>query len=320
MDAYDFSAEKELLLLCLKNKLTKVKKLLQEKKVNLNWRNLHGETAIYFAARHKGELAMTLLRMGADPTIRTGSNQSILHQIGISGNLELLKAIFDKVPDARRLTYGEVRSWDGLSPVHLVAKHGHQDVLEEFQVIGLGLSVKSWAGATALHYTIAFSRFSSTLFLFDQNVGVNSRTYSFGFMLRKPHSPLHILLHWPEVDSKNELYEKVLTQMILRRARIRGCRACKAKEPCNLFAAERLPRYHELKQELKPMMTTRGGSLIGMFKKRKGALTPPMGAKGGGGRDESVEDDDDDDDDDLKDIEEDKMARVRAVSEHSARA
>ena len=339
MDAYDFSTEKELLLLCLKNKVAKAKKLLNSgKRINLNFRNLHGETALYFAARHKSDLALTLLKLGADPCIRTISNQSILHQIGISGNVELLKAVFER-PDAKRLTYGEVRSWDGLSPVHLVAKHGHQEVLEEFKEIGLGLNIKSWAGATALHYTIAHSRFSSTLFLFDQNVGVNSRTYSFGYMLRKPHSPLHILLHWPEVDAKDELYEKVLRQMILRRARIRGCRACKAKEPCNLFAAERLAHYYELKMEMKPLMTaTRGGSLIGMFKRKKDRpLTPPLKAKGSKpsispnfrnasspdnlcGDDYDDDELDEEDKNDLKDIDEDKLARVRAVTEHSAKA
>ena len=311
MDAHDFSAEKELLLLCLKNKEEKANNLIEKKDLNLNWENRHGETAIYFAARHNSALAMTLLQKGADPTIRTRSNQSILHQIGISGNLELLQAISER-GDMKRLVYGEVRSWDGLSPVHLACKFGHKQVIEEFQAAGLSLNIKSWSGGTALHYSLAHSHFQLALYLLDQNASVNSRTYSFGFTLKKPHSALHILMHWPDVNSNHELYEKVLQEMIFRRARIRGCRSCKAREPCNLLAAARLPHYTELKAEMKP--ANKKGSFIGIFKKKK--VSTPY-------RDNSSLDDEyeyDDDDDDWEDLDEEKLARLRVVDEHNARS
>lgn len=74
-----------------------------------------------------------------------------------------------------------------------------------------------------------------------------------------------------------------------------------------------------------------------MFKRKKDRpLTPPLKAKGSKpsiqnsrnasspdnlcGEDDDDDDLDEEDKNDLKDIDEDKLARVRAVTEHSARA
>jgi ankyrin repeat protein len=109
---------KDLLFACLRNDEKKFFELV--KTVDVNFRNLHGETPLFFAARSSPMLAQVLLDKGADPAARTHSNQSILHQIAISGNLEFFNNIKGR-PEIKKLVAGELRAWDGLSPMHLSA-------------------------------------------------------------------------------------------------------------------------------------------------------------------------------------------------------
>ena len=189
----DFSKKqrcRELLESCAKNDEERVTSLMKTD-IDVNYRNLHGETPLYFASRVSLKLSLFLISQGADLTVRTMSNQSIFHQIAITGDVALLNEIKDR-PETKKMFAGELRAWDGLGPVHLATKYGNQEILKEFTAMGLNLNLKSWAGSVALHFAIAYSRFDIALYLINQNVNINIRTYSFSIGLKKPHSPLHI--------------------------------------------------------------------------------------------------------------------------------
>jgi ankyrin repeat protein len=109
---------KMLLVACGRKDITLVKDLVENHKVDVNYRNVHGETPLY-AACEGGALNVVqyLLTKGASvEKSKTNSDQLLIHAAAASGDVELLTLLTAKKQSLSAAAY------DGTTPLHVAIR------------------------------------------------------------------------------------------------------------------------------------------------------------------------------------------------------
>lgn len=116
------------------------------------------------ASAYSGDIQITttLLRAGAELTIRDLGNRTALHYAALRGNREIIVLLaatnnpmepwLDMAGPRKMTAYGAWRDNSGKTALHYAAENGLADVIQPLLAAGAGVDVQDGKGRTALHY------------------------------------------------------------------------------------------------------------------------------------------------------------------------
>ena len=112
---------------CAINRLTtSVKRLLSIRNINVNVKDVNGETPLHFTAwiGHVG-IARLLLQNGADVNVRDTDGFTPLHCAAIHGNVDILHLLVENGADL------EAQDENGYRAFHWATRNGHLPFIQE---------------------------------------------------------------------------------------------------------------------------------------------------------------------------------------------
>ena len=130
-------------------KLDIVRFCVEEKGLNVDIRDRHGDTALYWAAR-EGQLQVLqhLLSSGADVNMKNKFGKTALHEAARKGYLQVLQHLLSSGADVNEKDIG------GNTALHDAADRGHLQVLQYLLSSGADVNMKNTYGDTALFLAV----------------------------------------------------------------------------------------------------------------------------------------------------------------------
>jgi hypothetical protein len=105
---------------------TSVKRLLSIRNINVNVKDVYGETPLHWAAKNGHvEIARVLLQNGAEVNVRNNYGNTPLHYAAIHGHVDILHLLVENGADL------EAQNNGGWRALNLAACHGHLPFIQE---------------------------------------------------------------------------------------------------------------------------------------------------------------------------------------------
>jgi hypothetical protein len=134
---------------CVENGLTSsVKRLLSIRNINVNVKNVNGNTPLHYAVRNGHvEITRLLLENGAEVNVKSVGGFTPLHWAAWNGHVDILHLLVENGADL------EVQNNDGRRALHIAASYGHlpfiQELISRYHV---DINAKENDGRTALSW------------------------------------------------------------------------------------------------------------------------------------------------------------------------
>eukprot|EP01103_Thecamoeba_quadrilineata_P015504 TRINITY_DN4927_c0_g2_i1.p1 TRINITY_DN4927_c0_g2~~TRINITY_DN4927_c0_g2_i1.p1 ORF type:complete len:300 (-),score=46.82 TRINITY_DN4927_c0_g2_i1:62-961(-) len=198
-----------------------------KKGVDVNYNNIHGETAIYLATGAGSlECVKVLVDSGADWSMSTKSKQSVLHNAAAAGSEILLEFYrnlgFDKI---------DTESWDGSTELLVAARSGNDTILSYLINKGADMNYRDLNGLTALHYSVRSNHIDCVLALCSRGAKVNLLTYLDG---ERGECPLHCAMR--------DHSHRSVSILLQHGAKITCCFSCRRGRACSRVSPQMLDR------------------------------------------------------------------------------
>jgi hypothetical protein len=134
---------------CVENGLTSsVKRILSIRNINVNVKNVNGNTPLHYAVRNGHvEITRLLLENGAEVNVKSVGGFTPLHWAAWNGHVDILHLLDENGADL------EVQNNDGRRALHIAASYGHlpfiQELISRYHV---DINAKENDGRTALSW------------------------------------------------------------------------------------------------------------------------------------------------------------------------
>ncbi len=158
------------------------------------------------AMRGDTEMALKLLREGADVNAAQGDGMTALHWAAERGDTKLAKALLAAKPNVKAVT--RIGSY---TPLHIAAKSGNADVIAALVAAGSDVKAATSSGATALHFAAKAGNPIAIGTLLDAGADVNSREGVWG------QTPLIFAAEYDRVDAIRTLLKRGADASIVTR-------------------------------------------------------------------------------------------------------
>jgi ankyrin repeat protein/L-ascorbate metabolism protein UlaG (beta-lactamase superfamily) len=161
----------------------------------LNLKNQDLLTPLNLAAeRNQFEVAVLLLKMGADPTIGDNENSQPIHLAAISGSIPILDLLLEKGMGI------DTRDINQMTPLLFAISRGQIEMTKHLVALGADVKARSITGLTALHMSTISGNVEIMSLLLNKGAKVSTSTDQ-GF------TPLHTAASYGKTDAMKFLVE-----------------------------------------------------------------------------------------------------------------
>ncbi len=171
------------LLFSASNGRFSVLKMLIKQGVDVNFQDICGRSALFYASRFDdSDVAKSLVEAGANIYLQTNCRTGALHEAAKEGALGVVKIFLEKnVPV-------DWPSCLGFSALHEAARVGHCDIIKLLVAYGADVDKMNEPGYTPLCYAALSGNLESAQFLIDRGADINK-------VKDKIDGPLHCAIH-----------------------------------------------------------------------------------------------------------------------------